>query len=240
MDKKEQLIGLTQVQVDERLARNQVNQFNADASTSTWDIIKRNVFTLFNALNFAIALALMAVQAWSNLVFFAVICFNAFSGIVTELRAKHMIDKLNLLNKEQVQVYRDGQLTAIDSEELVLDDVILLAAGEQVPSDAQVLTGMAEANEAMLTGESDLVPKNIGDELLSGSFLASGQVQAQIIRVGADNYAAKLMTEAKVVKPINSKILAELNKIANFTGKIIIPFGLIFSAFTENNDVWNF
>lgn len=227
MDKKEQLMGLTQVQVDERRARNQVNQFNADASTSTWDIIKRNVFTLFNALNFAIALALMAVQAWSNLVFFAVICFNAFSGIVTELRAKHMIDKLNLLNKEQVQVYRDGQLTAIDSEELVLDDVILLAAGEQIPSDAQVLSGMAEANEAMLTGESDLVPKNIGDELLSGSFLASGQVHAQIIRVGADNYAAKLMTEAKVVKPINSKILAELNKIANFTGKIIIPFGLI-------------
>lgn len=233
MDKKEQLIGLTQAQVDERLARKEVNQFNADASTSTWDIVKRNVFTLFNALNFAIAIALMLVQAWSNLVFFAVICFNAFSGIVTELRAKHMIDKLNLLNKEQVQVYRDGQLVAVDSEELVLDDVILLAAGEQVPSDAKVLSGMAETNEAMLTGESDLVPKNTNDELLSGSFLASGQVQAQIIRVGAENYAAKLMTEAKVVKPINSKILSELNKIANFTGKIIIPFGLIlfFEAF---------
>ncbi|KXT79058.1 HAD-IC family P-type ATPase [Streptococcus sp. DD13] len=225
MDKK-QLTGLSQAQVAQKTAQGLTNQFQTSASTSTWQIVKRNVFTLFNLLNFAIALALVAVQAWSNLVFFAVICFNAFSGIVTELRAKHMIDKLNLLSRELVTVIREGQKEQIAPEDIVLGDYIRLSAGEQVPSDARVLTGVAEANEAMLTGESDLVLKEEGDELLSGSFLASGHVYAEVIRVAGDNYANQLMMEAKTLKPINSRILMNLEKISNFTGKIIIPFGL--------------
>ena len=224
---KNKLMGLTQSQVRERQAQGQVNDFKASASTSTWQIIKRNVFTLFNALNFALALALAFVQAWSNLVFFAVICFNAFSGIVTELRAKHMVDKLNLLTKEKVKTIRDGQEIALDPEELVLDDIICLSAGEQIPSDAIVLEGFAEVNEAMLTGESDLVQKEVDDVLLSGSFLASGSVFAKVNHVGADNYAAKLMLEAKTVKPINSRIMKSLDSLAGFTGKIIIPFGVV-------------
>ena len=223
---KNKLMGLTQSQVRERQAQGQVNDFKASASTSTWQIIKRNVFTLFNALNFALALALAFVQAWSNLVFFAVICFNAFSGIVTELRAKHMVDKLNLLTKEKVKTIRDGQEIALDPEELVLDDIIYLSAGEQIPSDAIVLEGFAEVNEAMLTGESDLVQKEVEAVLLSGSFLASGSVLAKVNHVGADNYAAKLMLEAKTVKPINSRIMKSLDSLAGFTGKIIIPFGV--------------
>ena len=223
---KNKLMGLTQSQVRERQAQGQINDFKVSASTSTWQIIKRNVFTLFNALNFAIALALAFVQAWSNLVFFAVICFNAFSGIVTELRAKHMVDKLNLLTKEKVKTIRDGQEIALDPEELVLDDIICLSAGEQIPSDAIVLEGFAEVNEAMLTGESDLVQKEVEAVLLSGSFLASGSVLARVNHVGADNYAAKLMLEAKTVKPINSRIMKSLDQLAGFTGKIIIPFGI--------------
>ena len=223
---KNKIIGLSQSEVNERQKQGQVNDFKASASTSTWQIVKRNVFTLFNALNFAIALALAFVQAWSNLVFFAVICFNAFSGIVTELRAKHMVDKLNLLNKEKIITIRDGQEIALDSEELVLDDVIRLSAGDQIPSDAIVLEGFAEVNEAMLTGESDLVQKEVEDLMLSGSFLASGSVLAQVHHVGADNYAAKLMLEAKTVKPINSRIMKSLDQLAGFTGKIIIPFGI--------------
>ena len=223
---KNKLMGLTQSQVRERQAQGQINDFKVSASTSTWQIIKRNVFTLFNALNFAIALALAFVQAWSNLVFFAVICFNAFSGIVTELRAKHMVDKLNLLTKEKVKTIRDGQEISLDPEELVLDDILCLSAGEQIPSDAIVLEGFAEVNEAMLTGESDLVQKEVEDVLLSGSFLASGSVLAKVNHVGADNYAAKLMLEAKTVKPINSRIMKSLDSLAGFTGKIIIPFGV--------------
>ena len=218
--------GLTHQQVQEKIAQGLTNDFTANTSTSTWQIIKRNVFTLFNALNFAIALALVAVQAWSNLVFFAVICFNALSGIVTELRAKHMVDKLNLLNKEKITVIRDGKSSQINPEDLVLDDCIQLATGEQIPSDATVLDGFAEVNEAMLTGESDLVQKEIGEQLLSGSFLASGRVIAKITHVGSDNYASKLMLEAKTVKPINSRIMKSMDRIAGFTGKIIIPFGI--------------
>ncbi|KXT75492.1 cation-translocating P-type ATPase [Streptococcus sp. DD12] len=219
--------GLTQAQVNHRLDQGAINRFSADTSTSTWQIIKRNVFTLFNALNFAIALALAAVQAWSNLVFFAVICFNAVSGIITELRAKHMIDKLNLMSREDITVIREGEEIQIDPQDLVLDDVIILSAGEQIPSDATVLTGICEANEAMLTGESDLVLKESGDELLSGSFLSSGRVYAQVIRVGENNYANQLMLEAKTLKPIQSEILDSLNSISRVTGRIIIPFGLI-------------
>ena len=163
---KNKIVGLTQREVKERQTKGLVNDFTASASTSTWQIIKRNVFTLFNALNFAIALALAFVQAWSNLVFFAVICFNAFSGIVTELRAKHMVDKLNLMTKEKVKTIRDGQEVALNPEELVLGDVIRLSAGEQIPSDALVLEGFAEVNEAMLTGESDLVQKEVDALLL--------------------------------------------------------------------------
>ena len=218
--------GLTQAEVRDRQSQGLVNDFKASASTSTWQIVKRNVFTLFNALNFAIALALAFVQAWSNLVFFAVICFNAFSGIVTELRAKHMVDKLNLMTKEKVTTIRDGQELFLDPEDLVLDDLIRLSAGEQIPSDAVVIGGLAEVNEAMLTGESDLVQKEVDAVLLSGSFLASGSVVAKVNRVGADNYAAKLMLEAKTVKPINSRIMKSLETLAGFTGKIIIPFGL--------------
>lgn len=218
--------GLTQDQVQEKVSQGLTNQFQADTSISTWQIVKRNVFTLFNALNFAIALALVAVQAWSNLVFFVVICFNSISGIVTELRAKHMIDKLNLLSRELITVIRDGEEVTLPLEEIVLGDVVKLTAGEQVPSDATVLEGVAEANEAMLTGESDLVLKEESSELLSGSFLASGHVYAEVIRVGAENYANKIMLEAKTLKPINSRILASLDKISNFTGKIIVPFGI--------------
>ena len=223
---KNKIMGLSQSEVKDRQKQGLVNDFKASASTSTWQIVKRNVFTLFNALNFAIALALAFVQAWSNLVFFAVICFNAFSGIVTELRAKHMVDKLNLLNKEKITTIRDGQEIALDPEELVLDDVIRLSAGDQIPSDAMVLEGFAEVNEAMLTGESDLVQKEVEDLMMSGSFLVSGSVFAKVKHVGADNYAAKLMLEAKTVKPINSRIMKSLDQLAGFTGKIIIPFGI--------------
>ncbi|WP_155965440.1 cation-translocating P-type ATPase [Streptococcus ruminantium] len=218
--------GLSNKEVQERIQARQTNHFKTKSSASNWEIFRRNVFTSFNALNFAIFLALLAVQAWSNLFFFGVIVLNAFSGILTEWRARRMIDKLNLMNKDLVRVVRDGQIVSIDPEDIVLDDLLLLSAGEQVPSDALVIQGTAEANEAMLTGESDLILKNQGTELLSGSYLVSGQVYAQVTHVGADNYANKLMLEAKTHKPIVSRILYNMDKIAKFTGKIIIPFGL--------------
>ncbi|HEM6156437.1 TPA: cation-translocating P-type ATPase [Streptococcus suis] len=221
-----QIKRLSTKEVQERIQNQQTNHFKTKTSASNWEIFRRNVFTSFNALNFAIFLALLAVQAWSNLFFFGVIVLNAVSGMLTEWRARRMIDKLNLMNKDFIRVVRDSETISIAPEDIVLDDVLLLSAGEQVPSDAIVLEGIAEANEAMLTGESDLIVKNTGAELLSGSYLVSGQIYAKVIHVGAENYANKLMLEAKTHKPIVSRILYNMDKIAKFTGKIIIPFGL--------------
>ena len=223
---KKQLQGLTQVEVKRRIDAGKTNHFKAKTGSSNWEIFRRNVFNSFNVLNFAIFVALIAVQAWSNLFFFGIIVLNAFTGMMTELRARRMIDKLNLMNQDQIRVVRDGQLVSIDPKDIVLDDVMLLSAGEQVPSDAVVIDGMAELNEAMLTGESDHILKKDGKELLSGSYLVSGQVYAKVINVAEDNYANKLMLEAKTHKPIVSRILYNMDKIAKFTGKIVIPFGL--------------
>ena len=226
MDSSKKLNGLTAAEVRKRISQGLVNDFKIDNNNSFWEIVKRNIFTLFNFLNFAIAVLLALVGAWSNLIFFVVIIFNAISGIATEIRAKKMIDKLNLLSKEKTTVIRSSREQKIMPEEIVINDILKLSAGEQVPSDAVVLKGVAEANEAMLTGESDLVLKEKGAVLLSGSFLASGYVLAEVVHVGADNYVSKLMVEAKTHKPINSRILSSLDKIAGFTSKIIIPFGL--------------
>ena len=226
MDNSKKLNGLTTAEVRKRISQGLVNDFKIDNNNSFWEIVKRNIFTLFNFLNFAIAILLALVGAWSNLIFFVVIIFNAISGIATEIRAKKMIDKLNLLSKEKITVIRSSREQKIMPEEIVINDILKLSAGEQVPSDAVVLKGVSEANEAMLTGESDLVLKEKGTVLLSGSFLASGYVLAEVVHVGADNYVSKLMVEAKTHKPINSKILSSLDKIAGFTSKIIIPFGL--------------
>lgn len=223
---KKQLQGLTQVEVKRRIDAGKTNHFKAKTGSSNWEIFRRNVFNSFNVLNFAIFMALIAVQAWSNLFFFGIIVLNAFTGMMTELRARRMIDKLNLMNKDQIRVVRDGEVTSIDPKDIVLDDIMLLSAGEQVPSDAVVVDGMAELNEAMLTGESDHILKKDGKELLSGSYLVSGQVYAKVINVAEDNYANKLMLEAKTHKPIVSRILYNMDKIAKFTGKIVIPFGL--------------
>ena len=223
---KKQLQGLTQVEVKRRIDAGKTNHFKAKTGSSNWEIFRRNVFNSFNVLNFAIFMALIAVQAWSNLFFFGIIVLNAFTGMMTELRARRMIDKLNLMNKDQIRVVRDGEVTSIDPKDIVLDDIMLLSAGEQVPSDAVVVDGMAELNEAMLTGESDHILNKDGNELLSGSYLVSGQVYAKVINVAEDNYANKLMLEAKTHKPIVSRILYNMDKIAKFTGKIVIPFGL--------------
>ena len=223
---EKQLQGLTQMEVKRRIDAGKTNHFKAKTGSSNWEIFRRNVFNSFNMLNFAIFVALIAVQAWSNLFFFGIIVLNAFTGMMTELRARRMIDKLNLMNKDQIRVVRDGEVTCIDPQDIVLDDIMLLSAGEQVPSDAVVVDGMAELNEAMLTGESDLILKKDGKELLSGSYLVSGQVYAKVINVAEDNYANKLMLEAKTHKPIVSRILYIMENIKICTVKIVIPLGL--------------
>ncbi|MGX7243416.1 cation-translocating P-type ATPase [Enterococcus quebecensis] len=219
--------GLTQIEVEERKKQGLQNDYEENVAKSTKDIIYDNVMTLFNFLNFAIAICLFFVGAYSNLAFLAIILVNMGMGIYQEIHARNLVQKLSIVAKESVHVIREGKEVEIDTKELVVDDIVLISAGEQVPSDMEVIEGKSEANEALLTGESDLIEKTEGDVLLSGSFLASGQVYARVIHVGADNYAVKITAEAKVHKPIQSELVNSIRKVSKFTSLVIIPIGII-------------
>ncbi|MCB5950734.1 cation-translocating P-type ATPase [Enterococcus sp. BWT-B8] len=219
--------GLSSQGVESRKQQGLQNDYEENVAKTTKDIIYDNVMTLFNFLNFGIALCLLAVGAYSNLAFLAIILVNMTMGIYQEIHARNLVQKLSIVAKENVTVIRDGKRQSISTKELVMDDVVLISAGEQVPSDMKVIDGKAEANEALLTGESDLIEKTDGDVLLSGSFLSSGQVYAQVIHVGADNYAVKITSEAKVHKPIRSELIQSIRKVSKFTSFVIIPLGII-------------
>ncbi|ELS0446060.1 cation-translocating P-type ATPase [Enterococcus faecalis] len=203
------------------------NNYEENVAKSTKDIIFDNVMTLFNFLNFAIAVCLLFVGAYSNLAFLAIIIVNMSIGIFQEIHARNLVQKLSIVAKENVHVVRNGVQQEIDTKELVIEDIVIISAGEQVPSDMEVIDGKVEANEALLTGESDLIEKEIGDTLLSGSFIVSGQAYARVIHVGAENYAVKITQEAKVHKPIQSELVNSIRKVSKFTSWVIIPLGII-------------
>ncbi|EMW6168632.1 cation-translocating P-type ATPase [Enterococcus faecalis] len=203
------------------------NNYEENVAKSTKDIIFDNVMTLFNFLNFAIAVCLLFVGAYSNLAFLAIIIVNMSIGIFQEIHARNLVQKLSIVAKENVHVVRNGVQQEIDTKELVMEDIVIISAGEQVPSDMEVIDGKVEANEALLTGESDLIEKEIGDTLLSGSFIVCGQAYARVIHVGAENYAVKITQEAKVHKPIQSELVNSIRKVSKFTSWVIIPLGII-------------
>ena len=203
------------------------NNYEENVAKSTKDIIFDNVMTLFNFLNFAIAVCLLFVGAYSNLAFLAIIIVNMSIGIFQEIHARNLVQKLSIVAKENVHVVRNGVQQEIDTKELVMEDIVIISAGEQVPSDMEVIDGKVEANEALLTGESDLIEKEIGVTLLSGSFIVSGQAYARVIHVGAENYAVKITQEAKVHKPIQSELVNSIRKVSKFTSWVIIPLGII-------------
>ena len=203
------------------------NNYEENVAKSTKDIIFDNVMTLFNFLNFAIAVCLLFVGAYSNLAFLAIIIVNMSIGIFQEIHARNLVQKLSIVAKENVHVVRNGVQQEIDTKELVMEDIVIISAGEQIPSDMEVIDGKVEANEALLTGESDLIEKEIGDTLLSGSFIVSGQAYARVIHVGAENYAVKITQEAKVHKPIQSELVNSIRKVSKFTSWVIIPLGII-------------
>lgn len=192
--------GLSKAEVDDRVARDAVNHAVGSASKSQKEIICSNIFTYFNLLFFIIAVMLIAVGSFRDLTFLPVIIANTAIGIFQELRSKKVLDDLTILNAPKNTVVRDGQEQVIAAEELVLDDIIILSAGNQIPADAIVLEGEVLVNEALLTGESDQITKKKGDELLSGSFIVSGECRARIDKVGSDSYIAKLTLEAKEMK----------------------------------------
>lgn len=190
-------------------------------------IIRENLFTLFNFLNFLIAALLFAVGAYSNMLFIAIIILNIVIGIAQELKAKKLVDELSILNRPAVTVRRDGEDMKVGLEEIVKDDLMVLESGSQICNDAVVVSGTLEVNESLLTGESDAVVKEEGAELLSGSSVISGRAYAKVTHVGRENYASRLASEVKKEKKVHSELLGSMQKVTRFTSFLIIPLGIL-------------
>ncbi len=234
--------GLTEQQVQERYNENLYN-FNIDQNTKTVkQIVRDNIVTLFNIINVILALAVILVGSFKNLTFMLVIITNTCISIFQELRSKKTLDKLKILSESKIKVVREGKEEAIAKEEIVLDDIMKLTLGNQVVVDSIILDGEVEVDESFITGESDTVYKKVGDMLLSGSFVVSGNVICRVEHIGRDNYTAKIASDTKYIKPVSSEIMRSLNKIVKTISFLIIPIGiLLFSRqlFITGNSISN-
>lgn len=225
--KEVMMTGLTNEQVQQRIEEGKINVNENPNTRSYKQIVRENVLTFFNFLNLALMIMVLLVGSYKNSMFMGIIVINTVIGIVQEVRAKKTLDKLAILTESKAVVLREGKKWSISTEKLVLDDILYLKTGDQIPADSKVLEGSIEVNESLLTGESDNLQKNEGDELFSGSFVTSGEAWCQIIHVGKDNYAAQITSEAKEFKRHNSELRNSLNAILKTISVIIVPMGLL-------------
>lgn len=192
------------------------------------EIIRSNLFTYFNLVFAVLAVLLIIAGSFRSLTFLPVVLANLLIGIIQEVRAKNALGKLSMLHAPKVLVVRDGQLGTIPAEKLVLDDIVLFRAGNQICADAIVAEGEVSVNESLLTGEPDEIVKRPGDILMSGSFVVSGECYARLDQVGEDSYISKLTLEAKAMNhEEQSEMLRILDKLVGVVGILIIPIGVL-------------
>ena len=219
--------GLTKKQVDSRFKDNLYNIDTTVTTKPTKDIIKDNVFTIFNIVNFFLACMVLTTGSFKNLLFMGGIICNTIISIFQELRSKKVLDKLQVVNESKVCTIRDGKEEKLSINSIVLDDVIKLELGNQIVVDSIILDGEVEVNESFITGEADTIYKKKGDMLLSGSFVVSGNCYARVEHVGMDNYTAKISANTKKIKNNSSEIMRSLNKIITTVSFLIIPLGIL-------------
>lgn len=220
--------GLTAQQVQEHRMHGWTNQPVDPPSKTTKEIIQENVFTYFNLIFLVLAVLLCLVGSFRDLTFLPVIVLNTLIGIIQETRAKKVLDNLTMLNAPHAMVIRDGKKSQINAEDLVVDDIVIFEAGNQVCADAEVCAGEVQVNESLLTGESDEITKRKGDQLMSGSFIVSGQCHARLDKVGADSYISRLTLEAKAMQNTEqSEMIRSLDKLVKWVSVAIIPIGII-------------
>lgn len=219
--------GLTAKQAEERVRQGLHNGDSGIKSKTEKQIILENTFTFFNLLNFALAAAVLLVGSPRNALFMGVIFSNIVIGSFQGIRAKRTIDKLSLISSPKAKVLRDGRRLNVQVSQIVLDDIMLVSAGNQICSDAVVVEGECEVNESLITGESDPILKQVGDHLLSGSFVVSGSCSAQVEHIGAENYANKIAGDAKYIKKRSSEIMDSIDKIVKIIGFAIVPIGIL-------------
>ncbi len=221
-------LGLNDVQVASRYEQGLINKVNQKYSKSYINIFANNVCTFFNLLGLIVFIALLLSGATLGNFFFVFFYIaNISIGIIQEIRAKKCIDKLSLVANKTIKVIRSGQVCEIMSTEIVLDDIILLGIGSQIPTDCKILKGEIEVNESLLTGESVAIKKSINDTLLAGSFITSGICTVQAIKIGKDNYVETLSEKAKAYKKPQSEIMSSLKLIIKIISCIIVPIAIV-------------
>ncbi len=231
-------IGLTLSQVEERKLQKLSNNTKIKASKSYFAIFAKNIFTFFNFIWMLIAIALICVQSYRNLLFLVVIVLNTALAIIQEIRAKRTVEKMSLVTAPKIKVVREGQEIEVMSDELVLDDIMILSSGDQIPTDCIIVDGKVEVNESLLTGESNAIVKSTDDPLLSGSFLVSGLCYARVEKVGKDNYIYQMAARAKEFKAPESNLFKDLNRFIKYIGIILIPLGAL-AAWSKWDDLHN-
>ena len=224
--------GLTNEQVQERIAKGQTNASPNTNVKTIRSIIVENVFTFFNILCFIIAIALIVVniifkQSWSNIFFMLTIMVNIIIGIVQEIKAKNTIEKLSLLTAPVVKVLRDKTEENIATDEVVIDDIVILSTGKQIVADCVVVEGNIEVHESVFTGESLPIKKKVGDTLLAGSFVVSGHCHARVEKVGVNNYIQQLAQTAKKYRKPKSELFSSLKLIIKVIGILIVPITVL-------------
>lgn len=220
--------GLSAAEVAARVADGLVNTVPESPSRTVPQILRANLLTRFNALMCALLAIVLACRAYKDALFGGVVVANAVIGVVQELRAKRTLDRLSLLSTPKALLVRDGEVTEHRLSEIVLDDVIELRLGMQVVADAEVATATGlEVDESLLTGESDPVSKQPGDQLFSGSFVVAGSGRAQVSKVGADAYAARLAEAAKRFTLARSELRLAMDRIITWVTWALVPTGAV-------------
>lgn len=220
--------GLTSQEVSERIQNHQVNEPVDPGTKTNKDIIKGNLLTYFNMIFLILAVLVCVAGSFRSLTFLPVVIGNALIGIIQEIRARDTLAKMKLINAPHTKVIRDGKKKKIMSEQLVVDDLAIFTAGDQIPADAVITSGSVKVNESLLTGESDEIEKGKNGRLLSGSFIVSGECRAVIEKVGKDSYISRLTLEAKSEKKQElSEMIRSINNLIKWVGIVIIPIGII-------------
>ena len=219
--------GLTNREVEEKIALGKVNKINFETSESISTIIKKNIFTYFNIIFMILAILVIFAGAFRNLTFLIVVTINVLIGIFQQIRSKMVLDKLSLLDKCKYSVIRNSKETVVYSDELVEGDYVRLSSGNQVPADGILVQGKLFVNESLLTGEQDEREKIVDSNLLSGSFVVSGSAIVKLTNVGEESYSSKLMKESKKIKESKTEMIKAIDRIVLVAGIVIIPIGLL-------------
>ena len=227
---KEEFKGLTTAEVNERIEKKLVNKTNLTVGKSYLRIFVDNLLSFFNVLLYIIAGLMIYGGYYQGLLFLGILIPNIIIGLYEDIKARHLMSKLHVLNAPKATVIRDGEEKVIPSEELVLDDVVILGANAQISTDSIVLDGTIGVNESLLTGEPDIIYKSKGDTVYSGSYVVNGKATVKVDKVGNDSYVQQLQSVAKKFKRSKSEILTSLNRLFKIIGVVVVTMAAFMSV----------